>query len=124
MTNYYQKDTEYLIKYIHIYIADIFIEYEKQTGHIPENIVLYNEKIRKSLEGEQFTNWLVGRGIHYNNIKDTELFKYILNQMDNPQIYSACLSNNTSLSELQPCDIINTFARYDAELSLIIKDDN
>lgn len=119
MSNYCKKEIDILIKFIHIYIADILIEYEKQTGHIPENVRLYNDIIRKSLEGEKFTTWLNSRGVHCNEINDTELLQYMLNLINDNRKNKLNL-----LVDLSPCDTINTFARYNAELSLVIIDDN
>ena len=124
MSIHFQREIKNLIKYLNIYIADIFIEYEKQNGRIFKNINLYNEKIRKNLEDDNFTNWLVGRGVQCDKIQDTELLKYILEQMNNSQIYSSCLLKNTNFEDMSPCDIINTFARYHAEISFIVEDDS
>ena len=119
MSSNYRKDIEILIKLIHIYIADIFIEYEKQSGNIPESIYIYNECIYNNIENDKFTTWLYNKGINCNKITDIDLLKYIINQIDENYIAKKYLLEDKTFS---PYLIINTFARYEADKSLIIKD--
>lgn len=106
-----------------MYIGDCFIRYEEKNNSKPKYIYEYNNEIRINLENDNFTKWLYNRNIDCVKFLDAELSEYIIKQMDDKNILLQCLPKNVSYDTLKFYDIINVFARYEAEKSLIIKDD-
>jgi hypothetical protein len=118
-----KNEIQNLIRIIHMYIGDCFIKYEEKNNSKPKYIYEYNNEIRIKLEDDNFTRWLYERGVDCVKILDTELSQYIIEQMDDKNIFLQCLPKNVSCDTLKFYDIVNIFARYEAEKTLIIKDD-
>ena len=118
-----KNEVKNLIRIIHMYIGDCFIRYEEKNNSKPKYIYEYNNEIRINLENDNFTKWLYNRNIDCVKFLDAELSEYIIKQMDDKNILLQCLPKNVSYDTLKFYDIINVFARYEAEKSLIIKDD-
>lgn len=119
MSKYCKNELNCLKKIIYIYIADNLIEYEKQNGHIVDNIPQYNNIIYKSLENGKFISWLYTKNIDCN-IRDNEFLEYVINQIDKQYISLHYSVNILSYQNLEPCNIIDIFAHYEAEKTLIL----